>query len=406
MAQLLIQLRTGDNYLNAVRWEEEPSKHLSCPTDNMLLWPSQKTKDGAGWLREGRTRAEGELISARQQSFIRHGHEITAARGLPPPHSTQRYSRAVGQSTVWGGGHGILSPSPETPLVLPPAMLCPSGDKAGTAPHKHYPGCMLTWGGWLPTCPTAATRATHGHSTRALYFPRDGCSVGFEISVFTAWAQHHSQAPHWLPHSAPKELGCERGSPGRLPETRKTLALELNPNQKAEEQQNSHLQPRCLSNALAVPSPRWQLCVTAYFSSLLLGYLRTTRVECGATSQNSDCRSITSQQRYLQSTSCCLHTAFLQGTLSTAANPPPRLTPIPLLGFFPSKWHSDAWASCGKLRLCLQAMLQATTNSLWGAQSQRPPVQPSPNKGVTMGRAPQSPPSNCLSKQTAKLCIC
>lgn len=125
----------------------------------------------------------------------------------------------------------------------------------------------------------------------------------------------------------------------------------------------------------------------------LLGYLRTTRVECGATSQNSDCRSITSQQRYLRSTSCCLHTAFLQGTLSTAANPPPRLTPIPLLGFFPSKWHSDAWASCGKLRLCLQAMLQATTNSLWGAQSPRPPVQPSPNKGVTMGRAPQSPPA-------------
>lgn len=119
-------------------------------------------------------------------------------------------------------------------------------------------------------CPAAATRAAHGHSIRALYFPRDGCSVGFEISVFTAWAQHHSQASRWLPCSAPKELGSERGSPGKLPETRKTLTLELNPNQIAEEQQNSRLQPRCLSSALAAPNPRGQLCMTAYFSSLLL----------------------------------------------------------------------------------------------------------------------------------------
>lgn len=60
----------------------------------------------------------------------------------------------------------------------------------------------------------------------------------------------------------------------------------------------------------------------------------TARVGRGATSQSSARRSITSQQRYLRSRSCCLHAAFPQGTLSTAANPPPRLTPIPLLGFF------------------------------------------------------------------------
>lgn len=55
-------------------------------------------------MREGRARAEGELISACQQPLIRHGHVVTAAWELYPPHSAQRHGQAVGQSTVCGGG--------------------------------------------------------------------------------------------------------------------------------------------------------------------------------------------------------------------------------------------------------------------------------------------------------------
>lgn len=211
------------------------------------------------------------------------GHSSTGT--VPSPQCTKtRPGCGAEHSVRWGGTESCLLPAKHPWCCLQP-RCAPAEMQLALHPTStaldvysqpsHTPSRWSTalhgvGGSGTRMCPAAATRATHGHSTRALHIPHDGCSVGFEISVFTAWAQHHSQAPCWLPHATPKELGPRRGSPGRLPGTRRTLALELNPNQKAEEQQNPHLQPQRLSSAPAAPSPRGQLRVTAHFSSLAL----------------------------------------------------------------------------------------------------------------------------------------